>query len=212
MGIIDGMHLGTMRVYTVNPDSGEHNTAYKGNEFSGNAIIFTEDVGVSINGTEGVKAVARDVIYVSDNYYYNFSKETLIAQAIMQVPNLGVSQSETSLVDVALTKDTESVSIVTMTLATAMGEIPAGRGTMEVSFTVENTSNKDTDMIVRVYDDGDIGGEETVAVGKTSTLNYFKSLNILKTISAESVLTVTVELGEAGNVLAPCDITVRRET
>ena len=196
----------------MNPNSTEHNTAYKGNEFGGNAMVFTDTVGVSINGTESVIATAGDVIYVSDNYYYNFDKETLISQAIMQVPNLGVSQTETSLVDVPLTKDTESGSIVTMTMSVGIGEIPAGQGTMEISFTVENTSNKDTNMIVRAYDDGILGGEDTVAVGKNSTLNYFKSLNILNTVSAESVITVTVELGEVGNVLAPIDLLIRRET
>ncbi len=211
--MVSGIHLGTKRVYPINPDSSEHNTAYKGAEFGGNALVFTEGVGVSINGTEAILASGGDVVFISDNYYYNFSKETLVAQAIMQVPNLGVSQTETSDNDVALTKDTESAAIVTMTLATTLGEIPAGRGTMEISFGVENTSNKDKNMIVRVYDDGILGGEEGgVAVGKNSTVNYFKSFSILQTISAESVITVTVELGEAGNVLAPCEIVIRKDT
>ena len=209
---IEGIHLGTKRVYPINPDSAEHNTAYRGSEFGGNAIVFTEEVGVSINGTEGVKALARDVIYIADNYYYNFGKETLIAQAIMVVPNLGVSQTVTSNSDVALVKDVESASIVTMTLNTSMGEIIAGQGSMELSFGIQNSSNKDKNMIVRVYDDGVLGGDDNVKISKNSITNYFKSLNIVNTIGAESVLTVTVELGEAGNVLAPCELTIRRET
>ena len=211
--MIQGVHLGTKRVFPINPDSVEHNTAYRGAEFGGNAIVFTGDVGVSINGTEAVKAENRDVIYIYDNYYYNFLEETLIAQAIMQVPNLGVSQSETNTNGVALVKDAESASLVTMTLEAGFGDVPAGKGTIEVSFTVENTGNKDADLIVRVYDDGVLEGtDDTQKIIKNSTTNYFNSSNIGVTIDSSSVITVTAELGEAGNVIAPVSLVLRKET
>ncbi len=211
--MISGVHLGTKRVYPINPDSAEHNTAYRGAEFGGNAIVFTDDVDVSINGTEAVKAVNRDVIYIYDNYYYNFLKETLIAQAIMSVPNLGVSQSETNTNGVALVKDAESAAIVTMTLEAGFGDVPAGKGTIEVSFTVENTGNKDADLIVRVYDDGVLEGtDDSQKIIKNSMTNYFNSSNIGITIDASSVLTVTAELSENGNVIPDVNITIRKET
>jgi len=210
---IDGTHLGTKRVYTINPDSLEYNTAYKGDEFYGNAIVFMEPVGVSINGTESLVAPLGTALYIADNYYYQFDKETLLSQAIMQVPNLGISISESSTVDIALAKNVET-TIVSLTMAPEFGSISGGNGTMEFSVTLINTEGQDAKADIRVYDDGVMVGEDRdFKVPKNDGVaNYFTSVNIIITVDAESVITATVDMDKVGTALAGATLLLRRET
>jgi len=207
--ILDGLHLGSKRVFPVNPDSSEHNTAYKGSEFDGNAIALSKPCMISVNGTEGLKAGGGKPFYIANNYYYQFYEEVLLSQMVVTEPSLGVTQSETSLTDVSLVADTESTAIISMTLNTG-SEMPANRGTFEVSFSIQNDTNQNADMTVRIYDDDELAGEDiNVPVGKNELLNYFKSSTNSTPVSAASVLTVTVELSSTGIVIAPIDLLVR---
>jgi len=205
----DGLHLGTKRVYVVNPDSVEQNTAYKGREFEGNGIVFSEPCLVSINGTDAIQAELGTTIYIADNYYYTFYQETLLSQLLIKDPDLGVSQSETSNTDVPLTANTESATLISMTLNTGM-DMAIGKGTFELSFTVRNNTNQNAKLTVRMYDDGVLGGSEVdIAIGKNEVHNYFTTFVNQSSISAASVITATAELDKEGDVLAPIDILCR---
>jgi len=205
----DGLHLGSRQVYTVNPDSVEPNTAYKGSEFEGNGITFSESCLVSINGTDAIQAVLGTTIYIADNYYYQFFRDTIISQLLIKDPDLGVEQAVTSNTDVALAANTESAAIVTMTLNTGM-DMPIGKGTFELSFTVRNNTNQNALLTVRLYDDGVLGGSEVdIAIGKNEVHNYFTTFVNQASVSAASVITATVELDKDGDVLAPIDILCR---
>ena len=210
---IDGMHLGTKRVFTVNPDSVEHNTAYKGVEFQGNAIVLGEEAGVFINGTEALTAPAGTALYVSDNYYYQFDRELLLSQAIMQVPNLGVSEFTDSVAPIPLPKNTET-TIVTHTMSAGFGSIPAGGGTMEFSATLTNTEGQDAKADIKIYDDGVLVGEDRdFKVPKNDGVaNYFTSVNIQITVDAESVITATIDMDKVGSCYAGATLLLRKET
>ncbi len=214
---IAGTHLGTKRVYPINPDSLEYNTAYKGNEFFGNAIVFTDAVRVSINGTESIEAPAGGALYIADNYYYQFGKETLVSQAILQVPNLGVSESTVSTADIDLLKNVETI-IVTHNMSAGFGSISGGKGTMEFSVTLTNTENQDAKADIRVYDDGVMVGEDKdfkvpkAGGGTDGIANYFTSVNIIVTVDAESVITATVDTDKVGVAYAGATLLLRKET
>ncbi len=210
---IAGTHLGTKRVYPINPDSLEYNTAYKGDEFFGNAIVFTDTVRVSINGTESIEAPAGGALYIADNYYYQFGKETLVSQAILQVPNLGVSESTVSTADIVLPKNAET-TVVTHNMTAGFGSISGGKGTMEFSVTLTNTENQDAKADIRVYDDGVMVGEDKdFKVPKNDGIaNYFTSVNIIVTVDAESVITATVDTDKVGVAYAGATLLLRKET
>jgi len=205
----DGLHLGSKRVYTINPDSAEPNSAYKGSEFEGNGIVFSESCLVSVNGTEAIQAELGTTIYIADNYYYTFYKETLVSQLLIKEPDLGVEQTATSNTDVSLAADTESATLISMTLNTGM-DMPVGKGTFELSFVVRNNTNQNALLTVRIYDDGVLAGTEAnIAIGKNEVHNYFATFVNPSSISAASVITATAELDKAGDVLAPIDLLVR---
>jgi len=207
------MHLGTKRVYTINPDSIEHNTAYKGSEFGGNGLYFPTACGVAINGTEMLRVSEKGVIYIADNYYYQFEKETVLSQVIMQVPNLGVSESTVNTNDVALAKNNET-EIVSHTMSSGIGEIAAGGGTLELSMTLLNTEGQDAKADIRIYDDGvEIAFDADFKVPKNDGIaNYFVSANIPITLGAESVLTASVDMDKVGTALADITLLIRKET
>ena len=208
--LIEGFVLGSKRVYTENPDSLEYNTAYRGSEFRGNSIFTTEDIGIIVNGDEKLQADTGSIFYISNNYYYQFDKETLVGEVIAVSPDLGLTESTISDTSVTVTANTETGAIITHTMSTGIGELPVGGGYIELSFVLENTDNQNGVGTVRIYDDGTEYASIPVSVNSNSTINFFTNQPISQTIAAESVLTATVELSKDGNVLAPIELLIRK--
>jgi len=209
--IIQGLHLGTKRVYPVNPDSVEQNTAYKGSEFLGNTLYFPEGVKVAINGTEQVMAKEGVSIFIADNYYYNFDREVLVSQAIVQNPNLGVSEGTTNLVDVPCPKGVET-EVVQHTLSAAMGELTtSNNSSIEISCLVRNDTNKNVNVDVILYADAvEMGRLVDLPILKNETVPFFYSFNVTTTIPALAVLSIAFDASEDCTALAPIELLVRK--
>ena len=209
----DRIAIGTKRVYPVNPDSIEHNTAYQGSEFNGNCLVMTEEAMVGVNGTEGVLSPKGEVVLISDNYYYQFFEELLIIEAIVQLPNLGVSESTVVTTNVELPKNVET-EIVSHTLSDAIGEIQLGSGTFELSCTFQNTEGQDAKVDINVYVNGSLVGSELdfIVPKNDGVANLFYSSDVGITLAANSVLTAKVSPDKVCIALADITMQIRKGT
>ena len=212
--MVEGIIVGSLEVFTDNEDNPNYSKSYRGSDFRGNAIFPTEPVDINVNGTPALRAVAGAAVYIANNYYYQFSKDTLIGEAIILTPSLGVEESTVSQVDVILVPSALSEAIVSHTTTEGIGDIHPGDGSIELSFKVDNNAGQDAKLDVLTYiDDVEYKSHLDFNVPKNNIkTNFFFNINIDVTIPQGSVISSKVEMDKDGTVFAPIELKVRRYT
>lgn len=106
----------------------------------------------------------------------------------------------TYVADVALTTNVESAEVAQVTINEVVDDT---NGTYSLSFFVQNTGENDTDITIRVYDDGVYIGSQVVSLSRqTLSQNFTLSGGLNGQIAASSTIGYTFEANKAGVVIA----------
>ena len=114
---------------------------------TGNSLVPTEDIMVSINRGPYAKVPAYQPFLVASTFTYNFQKDTVFLMGNYIIPDLYVTNESSSPADVGLNKNTETAAIVT---TSDPKEITKGDLGM-LAYLYNDNGNKDVDVVLRVY-------------------------------------------------------------
>jgi len=169
--------------------------AKKGVEYTnftgaGNALRFTEDTRISINRSPFGTLQKNYHLFVTPHYTYSFEKDTMLWVTNEIQPDFYVVHEEYSALDVALTTNTESAAIVTVSDSKAIttGEIAS-------NCFIENAGNQNGNAIITFYNAGTlIYTSPAVPVNKDLTTQVVASFDTSGlTIAAGAVVDFRVE-------------------
>ncbi len=122
---------------------GEEYTNFTG---AGNAILLTEDTRVSINRSPFGLLVKGYHLFVISSYTYAVEKDTTVFITNEIVPDFYVVHEQFNTADIALGNNAESASIIGVS---DPKEITSGE--LACSCTIENDTNQDETVIIRMY-------------------------------------------------------------
>jgi len=169
---------------------------YKGIEYAnlsgtGNSIIPSESVGISINRCPFVVIPAFQPLLVASTYTYSFAEDTTLLFGNFVVPDFYITTVEYSAVDVPLVKNVESVSLVSITDREGK-EVTSG--TVATLAYVYSDENGDKAGIIRLYGNtlGLIQTSNVTIQGKEYS-NLLSEYTISTPIPAGEILSFTLE-------------------
>jgi len=172
---------------------------YKGTEYAnlsgtGNSIIPSVPVGISINRSPFVRMAAHQPILVSPTYTYSFEKDTTLLFGNFVVPDYYVTNVEYSSADISLDKNVESATVVQ---TSDVKEITRGEITALVY--VKNSGNKDTDMTINIY------GTSLGLIHSSQLINIPSHSEGMNAIANYDTSGITIPAGEVISFTATVD-------
>ncbi len=158
---------------------------------TGNSIVPSEAIGISINRCPFVTIPAFQAVLVASTYTYSFEKDTTLLYGNFVVPDFYITHVDYNTADIALDTNTE-----TATICTVVDSHEVTNGEIAALVYVSSTSNQDESLVIRIYDDGTlIHTSQNIdvpsnVVGMNAVTSYeFSGISI----AANSLITFTVE-------------------
>lgn len=125
---------------------------YRGVEYAnisgtGNTLIPSEDIGVSINHSVMIQIPKGQPLLIAATFVYMFDKDSSLAIANFVVPDFYVTNVEYNANTIGLDADVESVSVVQVSdpKEITKGEISC------LAYILNDNGNKTVDIIIRIY-------------------------------------------------------------